>query len=687
MPYPPTQQKSVTDDYHGIPVADEYRWLENPDDPAVHEWTQAQNRYTRSVLDRIPERQRLYERLKALYSATSSDYYALRYYAGKLFAVKSQPPKQQPLLVTLASADDLSSEEVVLDPNQLDPSGDTSIDFYVPSLDGKWVAVSLSKGGSEEGTVYIYETASGKCLEDEIPRVNYPTAGGSLAWNADGSGFYYTRYPRGEERPPEDLNFYQQVYFHRLGTSTAEDQYVIGDEFPRIAEIELQTTPDGRYLLANVKNGDGGEVAHHLMDPEGKWRQITRFEDQIQDAVLGPDEHLYMLSRQRSPRGKILRIPLAEPSLARAQIVVPQRPGAISHFEPTKNLLYVVEMDGGPSQLTVFDHQGKELPPAPVEPISSIWQIVPLEGDAVLYRSGSFISPPAWFHYDPTRSLARRTSMFVTSPTDFEDCEVVREFAVSRDGTRVPVNIICRTGTRLDGQNPALLTGYGGYGFSLTPNFNIRRRVWLDRGGIIAIANLRGGGEYGEEWHKAGNLTNKQNVFDDFIACARHLVEKQYTCPEKLSIEGGSNGGLLMGAAFTQHPELFRAVVSHVGLYDMLRVELDPNGAFNVTEFGTVAIPQHFEALYDYSPYHRVQDGTPYPAVLLTTGENDGRVNPMQSRKMAARLQAATSSERLVLLRTSSAGHGIGTALDERIAEDADVFAFLFSQIEAEDKN
>lgn len=687
MPYPPTQQKSVTDDYHGIPVVDEYRWLENPEDPAVREWTQAQSRYTRSILDRIPERQRLYERLKALYSATSSDYYALRYCAGKLFAVKSQPPKQQPLLVTLASGDDLSSEAVVLDPNQLDPSGDTSIDFYVPSLDGKWVAISLSKGGSEEGTVYVYATASGNRLEDEIPRVNYPTAGGSLAWNAGGSGFYYTRYPRGEECPPEDLNFYQQVYFHCLGTSNAEDQYVIGEEFPRIAEIELQTTPDGRYLLANVKNGDGGEVAHHLMGPEGKWTQITHFEDQIQDAVLGPDEHLYMLSRQRAPRGKILRIPLAEPSLARAQTVVPQRPGAISHFEPTKNLLYVVEMDGGPSQLTVFDHQGKELPPAPVEPISSIWQIVPLEGDAVLYRSGSFISPPAWFHYDPTRSLARRTAMFVTSPTDFEDCEVVREFAISRDGTRVPVNIICRKGTRLDGQNPALLTGYGGYGFSLTPNFNIRRRVWLDRGGIIAIANLRGGGEYGEEWHKAGNLTNKQNVFDDFIACARHLVEKQYTSPEKLCIEGGSNGGLLMGAAFTQHPQLFRAVVSHVGLYDMLRVELDPNGAFNVTEFGTVAIPQHFEALYDYSPYHRVQDGTPYPAVLLTTGENDGRVNPMQSRKMAARLQAATGSERPVLLRTSSAGHGIGTSLDERIAEDADVFAFLFSQIEAEDKN
>lgn len=687
MPNPSTPQKPVTDEYHGIPVVDPYRWLENPDDPAVKEWTHEQNDHTRSVLDQAPGRQRLYEQLKALYNATSSDYYALRYCGGKLFAVKSQPPKQQPLLVTLASVDDLESEMVVLDPNQLDPSGNTTIDFYVPSLDGKRVAISLSKGGSEEGTVYIYKTVNGERLEDEVPRVNYATAGGSVAWNADGSGFYYTRYPRGEERPPEDMDFYQQVYFHHLRTSTADDQYVIGEEFPRIAEIELQTTEDGRYLLANIKNGDGGEVAHYVMDPQGKWRQVTRFEDQIQDAVLGPDEHLYMLSRQGAPRGKILRIPLAEPSLDKAQTVVPEMPGAISHFEPTKNLLYVVEMDGGPSRLAVFDHAGNELQAPPVEPISSIWQIVPLEGDDVLYRSGSFITPPAWFHYNPTTGEARRTAMFVTSPADFEDCEVVREFAVSRDGTRVPLNIIRRKGIRLGGKNPALLTGYGGYGISLTPNFNIRRRVWLDQGGIIAIANLRGGGEYGEEWHKAGNLTNKQNVFDDFIACAQHLIERQYTTPEKLCIEGGSNGGLLMGAAFTQHPELFRAVVSHVGLYDMLRVELDPNGAFNITEFGTVTVPQQFEALYDYSPYHRVEDGTSYPAVLLTTGENDGRVNPMQSRKMAARLQAATASERPVLLRTSSAGHGIGTALDERIAEDADVFAFLFSQVEVTQPN
>jgi prolyl oligopeptidase len=246
----------------------------------------------------------------------------------------------------------------------------------------------------------------------------------------------------------------------------------------------------------------------------------------------------------------------------------------------------------------------------------------------------------------------------------------------------VPINLILRKGTQRNGQNPVLLTGYGGYGISLTPYFSAVRRLWIDRGGVIAIANLRGGGEYGEDWHRAGNLENKQNVFDDFVACARQLIDRSYTNPEKLCIIGGSNGGLLMGAAFTQHPELFRAVVSQVGIYDMLRVELDPNGAFNVTEFGTVTNPRHFEALYDYSPYHRGVNGTAYPAVLLTTGENDGRVNPIQSLKMTARLQEANRSNRPVMLSYKiGTGHGIGTSLEESIAEIADIYAFLFSQI------
>jgi prolyl oligopeptidase len=265
---------------------------------------------------------------------------------------------------------------------------------------------------------------------------------------------------------------------------------------------------------------------------------------------------------------------------------------------------------------------------------------------------------------------------------NFDDIEAVREFATSKDGTKVPLNILRKKGTRLNGQNPTLLYGYGGYGINLTPSFDVTRRVWFDAGGVYVIANLRGGGEYGDAWHKAGNLTHKQHVFDDLIAAAEHLIQRHYTNPDKLAVQGGSNGGLLMGAFLTQRPDLARAVVAQVGIFDMLRVELDPNGAFNITEFGTVKDPAQFQALYAYSPFHHVRDGVKYPAVLLTTGENDGRVNPAQSRKMAARLQAATASERPILYRsTASAGHGIGSSLKVRIAEQADILAFLFDQL------
>ncbi|MDQ5851790.1 MAG: prolyl oligopeptidase family serine peptidase [Chloroflexota bacterium] len=679
---PPTRKTPVTDEYHGVTVVDDYRWLEDFSDSAVRSWNDEQNRYTRAVLDAIPARESIYGRLEELYTATSADYFALKYRGGTLFAIKSQPPKEQPYLVTLKSADDPGSEHVILDPNQLNPSGTTTIDFYEPSLDGRLVAVSLSEKGSEEGTLHVYEVATGAELGDLIPRVTYPTAGGSVAWNADGTGFYYTRYPRGDERPPEDLNFYQQVYFHRLGTPIEVDTYVIGQDFPRIAEIELDTSHDGRYLLATVANGDGGEYAHYLLNPSGEWTQLTRFADQITHAEFGEDEALYLLSLRGTPRGSVLRVALASPDVSQAQTVVTERDATIQRFTPAATRLYMVEMIGGPSQIRVFDLAGDNDAPLPAEPVSSVGQVLRLEGDEILFRSGSFIAPPAWYRFDPAEEEPVRTALFVTSPADFGDTEVVREFATSKDGTRIPLNIIRRKDARLDGNHPTILYGYGGYGISLSPSFSVRRRLWLDHGGVYVIANLRGGDEYGEEWHKAGNLTRKQNVFDDFVACAEYLIQAGYTNPNRLAIEGGSNGGLLMGASLTQRPELFRAVVAYVGVFDMLRVELDPNGAFNVTEFGTVADLDQFKALYVYSPYHRIVDGTTYPAVLIVTGENDGRVSPANSRKMAARLQAATCSGLPVLLRTSaSSGHGIGTSLHERIAQDADVFAFLFDQL------
>ncbi len=693
IPKPPdTPKRPVTDEYQGVKVTDDYRWLENWDDPAVKQWSAAENARTREYLDHLPSRAAIKQRLQQLVAASSAAYYDLHSRGGTLFAMKYQPPQQQPMLVAMHSADDPASAKVIFDPNAGSGKGSLSVEFYTPSLDGKYVAVALSEAGSEDCSAHIFELATGKELSDVVPRVNFATAGGSLDWKADSSGFYYTRYPQGNERPPEDANFYQQVYFHKLGADPKQDAYIIGKDFPRIAEIQLHASEDGGWLLAAVANGDGGQFAHYVMDSSGHWTQVTHFEDGIVSAKVGPDNALYLLSRKDAPRGQVLRLPLAHLDLAQARVIVPQSPGSgsdeslrasIENFVPTPGHLYVIDIMGGPSRVRVFDDQGRALAAPPLPPISAIGQVVSVGGGDVLFYTSTYLDPPAWYRFDAASGKSARTALYETSPVKFDDAEVVRDFAVSKDGTRVPLNIIRRKGTKLDGANPALLDGYGGYGISMKPFFvGSQARVWLDQGGVSATASLRGGGEYGEEWHKAGNLTHKQNVFDDFIACGQYLVEHKYTSPAHLAIIGGSNGGLLMGAAFTQRPDLFRAVVSFVGIYDMLRVELDPNGAFNVTEFGTVKDPGQFKALYAYSPYHDVKVGTAYPAILFLTGENDHRVNPMQSRKMTARLQAATSSDHPVLLRTTaSAGHGIGTALDEEIEQGADFYSFLFDQL------
>jgi len=318
----------------------------------------------------------------------------------------------------------------------------------------------------------------------------------------------------------------------------------------------------------------------------------------------------------------------------------------------------------------------------PQAAISSVSEVVPLDDDDVLLSTATWLQPAAWYRVDSKTGEATRTAMASTSPIHFDDAEAVREFATSKDGTRVPLNIIRKKGTKLDGRNPVLLEGYGGFGISMYPHFvGALGRIWLDHGGIFVVANIRGGGEYGEEWHHEGNLTRKQHVFDDFIASAEYLIRTKYTSHSRLAILGGSNGGLLMGAALTQRPDLFRAVVAYVGVYDMLRFELDPNGVFNVPEFGSVSNLEQFNALYAYSPYQNVKNGTAYPAVLFATGANDGRVNPYHSRKMTARLQAANRSDHPILLRTSAnTGHGSGTR-SQAIEEYADVFAFLFDQL------
>lgn len=680
---PPTPKKPVTDEYQGVKVEDNYQWLEKDDDPEVKSWSDAQNKRTRAYIDKLPDRAAVEKQLTDWYAKTSPSYSELVARPGVLFAMKFQPPKQQQMLVTLASADNLKSEKMVLDPNALDVKGTTAIDWFAPSRDGKYVAISISQGGSEDGTLHIYETGTGKAMSDSIAHVQYPTAGGSAAWNADGTGIYYTRFPRKGERPDADLNFYQQIYFHKLGTDDTDDTYSLGKDFPRIAEIKLEASRDGKFILATVANGDGGDFAHYLLGPEGSWKQITQFSDQIKAARLGRDNALYLLSRADAPRGKILRLPLDNPELANATVVVPPGDAVIQFMEPTASALYVGDLLGGPSQIRRFGLDGKNETLIPIPKISAVSEMESLEDNSLLFRDVSYTEPAAWFKIASGKTEPVKTALVNTSPVSFADIEVTREFATSKGDTEVPLNIVRRKGTKPNGNNPTLLYGYGGYGISMTPSFDFTRRLWFDRGGVYVVANIRGGGEFGEDWHKAGNLTKKQNVFDDFAAAAEYLVKQKWTRPEKLALLGGSNGGLLMGAMITQHPDLMRAVVSAVGIYDMLRVELAPNGAFNVTEFGTVKNPEQFKALYAYSPYHNVVDDTKYPSILMMTGANDGRVAPYHSRKMVARLDEANKSNNPILLRTSSsAGHGIGTALSERIKQLSDQYSFLFAQLD-----
>jgi prolyl oligopeptidase len=683
---PTTKTERVVDVIHGTRVDDPYRWLEDAQNKDVQGWAQRQTQRTRAYLDALPYRKALRAQIERYISEASPEYYSLKTAGGRMFAAYFDPKKQQPLVVVMDANVDPTTSRVVLDPNALDPSGATAHDWFVPSPDGKRLAVSLSKGGSEAGSLFVFDVDTGTQVGEVIPRVNFPTAGGDVAWSQDGMGFWYTRYP-GEEIPEAERRFHQRVYFHRLGTDWKRDPLVFGEGLPRVAEIQMEYSRDASALLITVQNGDGGEFAHYVLRQNGPIAQVTQFRDGVDYAAFGPDRALYLVSERSAPRREILKLAADDYDLSRAKSIVPQAADVIpvNYFGEDSlvfagNRMYVRYLAGGPSRLAIFQLDGRPAGEVPIPPVSAVYEVEPV-GEDLLYSVDTYLVPTRVYRWSGGRSVA--TDLRVTSPVTFDDVEVVRVFATSKDGTRVPVNIVHKKGLRLDGSHPTLLTGYGGYGVSVMPYFlGGTRRVWFDAGGVFAIANVRGGGEYGEDWHQQGMLTRKQNVFDDFIAAGELLIKETYTRPDLLVIRGGSNGGLLMGAALTQRPELFRAVVADVGIFDMIRVERDPNGEFNTTEFGSIRDPEQFRALYAYSPYHRVSEDVRYPAVLLTTGENDGRVNPMQSRKMAARLQAATAKGRpIFFLTTGEAGHGIGSPLNVTIEELTDYMAFLLDQL------
>ena len=695
IPPPPTPAGTTADTVQGVSVADPYSWLEEPTDPKVQIWSDAQNTRTRAYLDALPNREAIKDKLSKFIVTTSPSYYGLAAKGSLIFGIYSDPTKQQPMLVTLNASANPASRRVLLDPNGQDPNGLIAIDWFVPSPDGSRIAVSLSHNGSEDGVLHVYDVATLKEIGTPIPRVQYPTAGGSLAWAADGKGFWYTRYP-GDDTPEADRHFNMQVYFHKLGGDWKADPLALGtkDGLERVSEIFLDNRYSLSSILASVQRGDGGEWAHYVLREGEAPVQVATYEDKVVFATLGPDGALYGISRAGALNGKIVKekAPFAPMGLAHGKVIVPEGDvailsgGAEQHeidlsLSPTR--LFVRDIVGGPNQVRMFDLDGRPLGNLPLPEVASNTEIEPLANGDVLFDVSTYLRPRYYARWVAATGKTEETALKVISPVSFADAEVVRTFATSKDGTKVPLNIIMKKGTKLDGNNPTLLYGYGGYGISMTPGFlGSMRRLWLDAGGIYVVANIRGGAEYGERWHQQGMLTVKQNVFDDFAASAQYLIDQHYTSHDRLSLMGGSNGGLLMGAVLTQHPQLARAVVSAVGIYDMVRVELDPNGSFNTTEFGTVKDAAQFKALYAYSPYHHVMAKTAYPAVLMLTGATDGRVNPMHSRKFTAALQAATSSDHPILLRTSAnSGHGIGSSLSERIAEQTDELTFLYDQL------
>ncbi|TNF29030.1 MAG: S9 family peptidase [Deltaproteobacteria bacterium] len=690
---PETRRQLDRDTFHGVEVTEEYRWLEDGANDEVKAWTKVQNAHARKVLDALPHHDEVVAAVAKVFGAEAVSWGSVTAVGGKWFAMKRQPPKQQPFLVVADDLDDVASARVLVDPEKIDEAGTTAIDWFVPSPDGTKVAVSLSKAGTEAGDVHVFDVATGADAGDVVPRVNGGTAGGALTWKTDGSGFFYTRYPRGEERPAEDRNFWVQVYSHTLGTDTATDAYELGKDLPRIAEYRLDTDKRTGRVLATVQDGDGGEFAHFLREPDGTWRKFSDFGDKTLVASFGPDDTLFVMSRKDAPRGKVLRVPIATLTVADAPVVVPEGEDAIVEdfwgpptVLPTASRLYVLYQLGGPSAIRAFTLDGQPAAAPKQAPVSANGGLVPLGGDDVAFWSRSYVTPTTWYTFTATTGATAKTAFASEAPTSLDDITVTREMATSKDGTQVPINILVPKGTPKDGTAAAVVYGYGGYGVNIEPSFASRYRPLFDQGVVVAITNLRGGGEYGEAWHRQGNLTNKQNVFDDFVATLEHLVAQKVVAKDRVGILGGSNGGLLMGATLVQHPETPAAVVSFVGIYDMLRVELSPNGAFNVPEFGTVKDEAQFKAMYAYSPYHNVEDGVAYPPTLFLTGENDPRVDPMQSRKMTARLQTAVASsprpKTPILLRTSAdAGHGLDTKLDERVAQYADAYAFLLDQL------
>ena len=662
--YPFAASRVQTQDRFGVPVSDDFAWLEDADDRATLAWVAAENAYSRRYLDAMPVRATLRQRLQSLMGSASSGYTALVERGGLVFALKTAPTQQHAVLVALKSVDDLASERVVFDPNAAAPDGPLAIQFFRPSPDGRKVALALSNGRGDGVTVRVVDVGSDSLLPDEIPHAVSADTGGDIAWSAGSAGFFCVRRPAADPAGPV------QVVFHKLGTASPQDRIELADGLPRLARIRLEGARDGRNVLALVEDGRGGDVSLYLRSAdangEGGWRRLASGSDGVREAQFGDDDAIWIRSLANAPRGKVLRLPLpAAKSISWDKLapVAVAQDGEVQRFAVAGGTLYLAEGRGGTSRLRAIDLRTKRSSVVALPATSGVAALARVGRNDVVAEVASYLEPPSWTRVGGGR--ARRTSLAMSSDASFGDSEVVRESAASRDGTPVTMDILRRKGTRLDGHNPVLLTIAGA-----SPDFDAARRVWLDRGGVVALATLREG------------RMRRQDTVDDFIAAADTLVERGYTQPSLLGVRGRGDGALVMVAALTQRPGLFRAALGVDGRYDLLRPAHDPAGEADPPPIGSVEARAQFDALLASSPLRAVRDGVDYPAVLLLAGGRGGRIDPAQSRKLAARLQQADPRGHAILLLTgTSSGHPAQPGLAEAVDQAADEAGFFLNEL------
>ena len=692
LPNPPPKATvhEVTDTYFGTKIADPYRWMEDAKSREAVEWMKAQAGYTRAYLDRLPIRAQLLKRFEEL-SETGVRVSGVQRAGNSYFYYRLAPGENDRRLYVREGFK--GAERLLIDPDKLSSPGKRySIDSYNPSFDGKYVSYTISVGGSEQGEMRVIEVATGKDMGERIDRARF----GAGAWLPDNHSFLYNRLQKlAEGAPPTDLYQKSRVYLHVLGTNPDEDKAVFGYEVN--PNIKMETTPlpfafvpiGSNYVFAVVNSGVSPNSEYYvttvdkLTETPIPWRQIASLDDDISNTDIHGDD-LYLLTYKNTPRFKVIHINLSAPDLAKAETVFPASEAVVTFFGTAKDALYVQTLDAGVGRLWRVDYKGgaPQKIKLPYEGTASVgWTDQQTEG--LLFGLTSWTKSTAYFAFDPKTQTAADVGLVPPIPIDLSSIESTSVKVKSYDGTMVPLVILYKRGLKRDGSNPTLLNGYGAYGINNTePFFASNFLPWLERGGVIGLAGVRGGGEYGEEWHLAGKLKTKPNTWKDFIACAEYLINEKYTSAEHLAGQGGSAGGILIGNSIAERPELFGAAIDQVGVNNALRAETTSNGVPNIPEFGSVKTEDGFKALYEMDAYRKIKDGVKYPAVMLTTGANDPRVEPWMSAKMAARLQAATSSGKPVLLRVDyDAGHGFNSTKRQQNEQRADVYAFLFEQL------